>query len=209
MRLSGQANVYKAVTYLGLAPAESEIEVLPIADWYRAGSETYIFRFLVVAEKVASSYVLKACVPFAAGITLSEVLQRWVWRRDYCSTIGIKTPALFAARFAEILEEDIPYELAGAFSLSDPHGRQAILDDLGETLAALSQARFDVISLADLRSHGNDVVMIDFGSDLGDPGQIRSAVQWEELIEMTGLNLTSLEVTYARQAFLKNIQREV
>jgi hypothetical protein len=149
-----------------LAPKEKLGSLDVLSGWHRSGAETYALSFTVLtAEGTLRQYMLKACVASPASSPLAEVFKIWLERRATVSALGISTPVLHATGKAVLVEEHIPYTLGQAIDLSQ--NRTALLTALGSTAACLVRAGFAPLSSHDWRSRGTDVVLIDFGQDLG------------------------------------------
>jgi hypothetical protein len=70
------------------------------------------------------------------------------------------------ATAATLIEEFIPYNLAEAVARQE--SRLALLPEVARTAATLAKAGFAPLGAHDWRSRGADVVLVDFGQDLGD-----------------------------------------
>jgi len=165
--LANERDIASALVKLGLlSPSADVFEVRTGRDWYRSGAETYLLIFSV--KQGASEYpcVMKACVAFGGG-SLEEMFGRWLARRLLIDELGISTPRLFAVGGALVVEEYIPYDLFER--LSGVHGadRLHLLASIGRAAANLVGAGFAPLSSHDWRSRGDDVVLIDYGEDLG------------------------------------------
>jgi len=152
---------------IGLLDAGEPLGSLDVVcDWHRSGAETYSLRFAVVTSVGARRQcMLKACVASPGASSLVEVFSEWLERRATVSVLGISTPTLYATGRAVLVEEHIPYTLAEALGRADD--RMALVSALGATAARLVAGGFAPLSAHDWRSRGTDVVLIDFGQDLG------------------------------------------
>lgn len=140
-----------------------------VRDWYRSGAETYGLHFAVVTSGGdRQDCFMKACVAYAAGIPLAEIFAEWLRRRNQVSELGVDTPRLYGIGTAILVEEFVPYTLSEA--LARATDRTGILRSLASTTARLVNAGFMPVSAHDWRSRGQDVVLIDFGQDLGPAG---------------------------------------
>lgn len=140
-----------------------------VRDWYPSGAETYSLRFAVLTSRgQRHECFMKACVPFPSGIPLKDVFAQWLSRRAVVEELGIDTPRLYAAGTALLVEEYIPHTLSEA--LARAADRTRLLRSVGWTAACLVKAGFAPISAHDWRSRGEDVVLVDFGQDLGPAG---------------------------------------
>jgi hypothetical protein len=167
--LAGRAELLEALRALGLLHEEEELTSLSITrDWYRSGAETYGLRFLVVTDSGRRNFFMKACVALPGAGSLGDVFDQWLSRRRLVESLGVTTPLLYATGPALLVEEYIPFTLSRALTTTDNH--EALFRRLGTTAALVVNAGFVPISVHDWRSHGDDVVLVDFGQDLGPPG---------------------------------------
>ena len=137
--------------------------------WHRSGSETYLCLFRVHFEDRVLPLVLKACVAYSpSAASVEEILERWVGRRQIISANYIHTPHLYGWGNGLVLEEYVPHSLMDI--LAKTSSSKEFLAELGRLIGVLSKLGFSPIRLLDdLRSRGEDVVLTDFGEDLGDP----------------------------------------
>lgn len=184
-RLAGAGDLASALRSLRLLPRASEpFELITAQDWYRAGAETYAFVFQVRQPSGERAYIIKACIAWSPGETLSETFDRWMSRRRLVTELGINTPALMGAGNAQLVEEFIAYELLDALRRAAQETRPSLLTDLGRTAGLLVKAGFAPLSTHDWRSRGDDVVLVDFGQDLG-PSNIAKGSESGLLSEIT------------------------
>jgi hypothetical protein len=138
-------------------------------DWHRSGAETYSLLFAAVtAAGQRHEFFMKACVSYGAGVALKEIFAEWLSRRSLVRELGVGTPRLYATGPALLVEEYITYELSEAVARPGQH--QKLLRSIGATAGLLIRAGFSPISAHDWRSRGDDVVLVDFGQDLGPAG---------------------------------------
>jgi len=130
-----------------------------VSRWEGKGSETYTA--CIAAEGIAM--IAKACIKFDSN----TVMEEWIGRRKILSDSGVETPVLYGRDRAVILEEYIPYDFREAYKQADEMGKPLLAEKFIETYKRIVGAGFNPVSLHDVRSHGNDVVVVDFGSDLG------------------------------------------
>ncbi len=166
-RLAAGDRLADSLSKLGLLDAGEVLGSLDVVhDWHRSGTETYSLHFAVAAVGgKRRRYVMKACVASPGASSLAEVFSEWLARRAMVSALGISTPVLYATGSALVVEEHISYTLAEG--LGRAPDRMALLAALGATAARLVSAGFAPLSAHDWRSRGTDVVVIDFGQDLG------------------------------------------
>jgi hypothetical protein len=176
-RVAGVEGVATALHALGLISRSESSYRLVGADgqWVRGGAESYIFRFQVDEDIAVKDVMIKACVAFGPGGRLSEILERWVQRRNLLRANGIATPQLYGYGHGVLIEEYVPHSLGEALC-SASSNRKELLSGLAIYAAALSKLGFAPIGpFEDLRSRGRDVVVVDFGEDLGPPGVSNTA----------------------------------
>ena len=131
--------------------------------WQRVGLETYVLEFTVETDGKHFHLIAKACIKFSP----TEAMNEWMNRRALVESVGISTPKLHALAKATLVEEFIPYTFGEAYKAADPKCRERLENEFIRTVLALYRAGFNPKSLHDIRSHGEDVVLVDFGEDLG------------------------------------------
>ncbi len=152
--------------------------VTAISDWTPSG-ETFYRELLVNTGREVNHYVEKACVK----ILPSETLREWLSRRRILQRAGVETPKLQAHDLVEIIEEYIPYSLSDAYNRLDLDNQIILKERFVETYKRILIAGFTPISFHDVRSRGDDVVVIDFGSDLGGQASQQSTTKEQAQIE--------------------------
>lgn len=165
-----------------------------VRDWYRAGAETYLLVFESISPTQASQFVIKSCVA-DPGQSLSGVVDNWLRRRAFVEALGISTPVLLGRSAATLVEEFIPLSLAEALNRNAQHKRLAC--QTYRAWARLCGAGFMPVSLHDWRSRGQDLVLIDFGVDLGDPSfgpQCTSKDAFLDLSRRAGLDISATDI---------------
>lgn len=166
-KIAGKDKLDAALREIGLLGSSDNLsDLITVRDWYRSGAETYGFQFTVITTAGQShKCFMKACVAYAAGIPLKDIFAQWMYRRAKVADNDVDTPKLYATGAALLIEEFIPYSVDQA--LADIKNRHQILRRLGSTAAHLVKMGFAPISMHDWRSRGRDVVLVDFGQDLG------------------------------------------
>lgn len=170
-KLANVGDFYEALYSLGIIKERNQkINLIQSHSWERGGAETYIYKFWLQQDnKISTGYILKACVAFSPASSLETILKEWIERRSLIEANGILTPRLFAAGHGVILEELIPFELKTRI-IEAGEQMPVVLHQVAGVLGILSKLGFNTASvLDDLRTRGDDVVMIDFGEDLGPP----------------------------------------
>jgi hypothetical protein len=179
-KLSDSPEIPQALCALGLLQNQLEqFKLVQIEDWTRSGAETYSYVFQLHRNQETTKLILKACIVPAYGRTTGDILNGWLTRRNLVTSQGISTPRLYASGHGVILEEFIPFSLPMVINTHLIDNQFGIR--LGVLAATLARYRFcPVAPFVDLRSRGKDVVMVDFGSDLGSPFQtsVNSMNDW-------------------------------
>lgn len=140
-----------------------------IHDWMQLGSETYSTDFTArdnVGEGV--HLVAKACIKYFPVETMDE----WMVRRNVLTYAEVKVPRLLIHQRSLIIEEFIPYTFREAYSIASDEQKKTLEEAFVDTYKRVAGAGFGPFSLHDARSHGDDVVLIDMGEDIGAPKQI-------------------------------------
>ena len=165
------SGIYVALRMLGVEHLEAIKSVRIIRPWERLGGETFIYEFAVDYKTEKSlHFVLKACVSTGYG-SLTATMNEWVSRRRHLANLGVSTPRLYGFSRATLLEEYVPHELVEFLDHDDSASNRAqLLEGLARTGAILQRSGYRLISAHDWRTRGTDVVVVDFGSDLGSPG---------------------------------------
>jgi hypothetical protein len=147
-----------------LAQPETPYDIVTDADWAMPGSEAYILHFSVRPEACPPArFVMKACMVAPATATVDD----WVQRRSLLATHQVEVPRLHAAERGTLIEEYISHDLRAAYRQGEADTRAQLADNFKRTFRLVREAGFRPLGLHDVRSRGSDVVLIDFGSDLG------------------------------------------
>lgn len=168
-KITNSESIGKALNKMGVINNEaSHFEILQSGEWVRGGAETYIYKFVVkLSKNLNKEIILKACVAFSPGTTLESILIEWIKRRSLLNSNGISTPILYGYGNGIIIEEYINYKLVDVLrNKSVP--KRSILIQLAQLAGVLEKLKFSPINpFDDLMSRGRDVVLVDFGQDLG------------------------------------------
>jgi hypothetical protein len=200
MDMGSGGSLLESLRSLDVVDSEvSSFELVPEGGWMAGGAETYLFRFFVRTSSSEVRLLLKAVTAFGGG-GVGEIADEWVRRRLVLRGMGVSVPTLYAVQRATLLEEYIPYSLPEAIALSGEN-ETAVRAECVEMAAAVGRAGFRPVSLFyDARSRGSDVVMVDFGSDLGARGEDsrRSAALGclVQFAQSVGWSLTDQETAY-------------
>lgn len=173
-RISGCATLQDALCALELADPEPGPSRLSIErEWWPSGAETYSTVFSVQQDGLGPRrYIWKAHI--SAGGGASARVDELISRRTHLAEVGVATPQLMFRDRADVCEEFIPFafsDLVAAKGLSSTDLRQ----EASELIRRVVRAGYTPTSLHDLRSRGDDCVMIDFGSDLGPASPLAQA----------------------------------
>ncbi len=182
-----------------IGSAKEPYRIAVTQDWHAGGAETYILTFTVWQAGLERQYVMKACTAWAPGQRLGQISDSWLRRRTLLTELGVSTPALIGTGAALLVEEYIPYEFLDALDDANERTRVLLLRALGRTAGLLVRAGFAPLSTHDWRSRGADVVLIDFGQDLGPPGLALGSesgllAELLNLIDQRNIDLASDEV---------------
>ncbi|HEY7669392.1 MAG TPA: hypothetical protein VH852_02030 [Hyphomicrobium sp.] len=185
--LADAAHVRDALCRLGILEAPSpEPMIEEVHGWMRGGAETFIYRFRVAQNDAVHDVLLKAVVAFSTAKSLAALGEEWVERRRLLDQEGIRTPRLYHAGRALVVEEFIPEGLSSYLRRRPTEGTH-LFDQVIRYAAALEKHGFCPIEpFHGLRTDGVDVFAVDFGQDLGPPGVaskrgrrlLREAIKW-------------------------------
>jgi hypothetical protein len=139
-----------------------------INPWHMGGAETYVTDFEVDKRGISEHLIAKACVKFSPLKTMEE----WLERRSILQENGVLFPKLIVVDGATIIEEFIPYTFNEAYLKSGEHQKERLREQYIMTYKRIYGAGFRPTGLHDIRSHGDDVVVIDVGEDMGGHNQI-------------------------------------
>lgn len=173
------------LTHVGLIDSpEIPYQFELVRDWHLPGSESYVLDFKINPQEGARKRVLaKACIKIYPVQTVEE----WHSRRQRIMLAGIEVPTLYSTHRADYIEEYIEMDLKTAYNAADTETRSKLESRFVETYKKLGQLGFSAVSLHDVRSRGEDIVLIDFGSDLGGYSEDRPVD--EHLLERAQMEL--------------------
>lgn len=166
---TGKSHIFDSLNAIGIQiPEYHKTFITGDRDWKRLGGETFVFRIFIINPEFRLGIVMKACV---AGFPVSCTMSDWLDRRNFLNNHGISTPVLYAHDKATLIEEYIPNTLSSILKSPNPLKNKSITQQLSNLAQILDDEGFRPLKLIpDLRSRGNDVVVVDFGFDLGPPG---------------------------------------
>lgn len=175
-QLAGEDSITNALHKMGLLRSPSaDFELIDTPEgWFRSGAETYLFRFQVRTDGTDVPVVLKACVGFSIGANAEEILEGWIERRQSISKRGVQVPHLYAWGRGLILEEEIRFALSEVLQ-ERPASARELCTSMARVAGVVTSLGFLPVELfKDLRSRGDDVVVVDFGQDLGPLNVVQS-----------------------------------
>lgn len=168
---SRSAESFLGPNTLNLLDVSDGSKVQIIGEWMRGGAETYVTDFVVEREKgVKEHLIAKACIKFGPR----EAMEEWLQRRSIMQENGVLFPNLSAVDGAMIIEEYIPFTFKEAYARAEDDQRTLLRENYLQTYKRIYGAGFTPMSLHDVRSHGEDVVVIDVGEDIGGHAPIDS-----------------------------------
>lgn len=136
--------------------------------WRQGGAETYIADSIVQVESNQNEdrHVIAKAL-FSLGSPPEIQLKSWMKRRKILTGLNIRVPHLYSASDGAIYEEFIESELD-----PDCFTMQNLIRELAQIAATLDDCGFMTLHfLSDLRRRNDQLFYIDFGFDLGDPGE--------------------------------------
>ena len=151
--------------------SDSRLRVLSDSGWALQGGETATRVFTVAgtaSDRV--TLILKTCVSSAMGSSAST-MEAWLSRRRLIDEAGVATPSLYAVSGGTILEDFIDHNLWTFLRDRPDKECESVVKSLARLSLGLDDLGFNLISAHDFRSDGERAVMIDFGSDLGQPNR--------------------------------------
>jgi hypothetical protein len=175
-----------------LSVNESLLAYRDLSPWIRSGGETYLTSAEFRTQYCTQRFVCKAFVTFA--VESEARTGQLLARRQLLAAKGVRVPKLFFAGKGLIFEQFIDHDIA-----DEPRPLcERVLRQLGETASALDSLAFLPTNLlGDLRCEGGCVYYIDFGGDLGSPGQGSGADAWKSL----SMWLAAEEAQVARSSY--------
>jgi hypothetical protein len=185
--LAKTRSVHEALWRLGItSDPVSEAVIEEVQGWTRDGAETFTYRFRVLSPAPVKDVLLKAVVAFSTARSLAEISHEWVARRQLLERDGIRTPALYRAEGALLVEQFIPHKLS-EFLLRGPAATKRLHDEVIQFAATLEKCGFcPLAAFHGLRTDGKNVFAADFGQDLGPPALtarrdgrlLKEAIRW-------------------------------
>lgn len=169
LKVSEKSNLKDALVSLKIIHrSEENISVKVMKDWHKSGSETYSLLFSVSSNDMFSELWMKACTPASFGVQIEQVMTKWVRRMgDIEKWNSVFVPKMYLANDGIIIQEHIPHSLLDVVNVKTV---KKIGDQCYSLIRCLSANNFLPTGIwHDLRSRLDDVVLVDFGEDLGEP----------------------------------------
>jgi hypothetical protein len=200
--MAGASNQLQALVRLGICDETCERCSLETRnDWERSGAETFRLIAEVIHDsgKPSTLIFLKACVALGGLQGVGAIVDEWVSKRWRLEEAGISVPLLYGTISGTIWEEFIPYSLLEVLQRAKSAVRVRLVRSLGFTMGMLTKMGVPALDVSDWRSHGSDVVLVDFGEDLGPIGIVQRKTphildEWLRLLKPRGIVLTSAEL---------------
>jgi hypothetical protein len=157
-----------------------------VEGWTQEHPETFVYRFRIVMPRVTHEVLLKAIVAFSMTKSLVEIAGEWVARRRLLEGEGIGTSKLYYAKRAVLVEQFVCDKLSDHLKRCPT---ERLFDQLIKLAGILERHGFCPVSpFHGLKTDGRDVLVTDFGQDLGPPGVtskrnghlLREAIRWFE-----------------------------
>lgn len=176
----------EALWKLGLTgDPNSTVTLEEVHGWQRGGAETYIYRFRVRDNRIEHDVLLKAVTAFSTTQSLSQIAQEWGRRRQLLATAGIRTPTLYCAGRALLVEQYVGEKLSHWLQ-RHTNTDDRLTDQVFRVAAVLDRHGFSPVGAFNgLRTDGKFVYMVNFGGSLGPPKArrcgkylLREAKQW-------------------------------
>lgn len=169
LSLTNTDNLDEALASAAILPSNpgEKVQLHVDQDWWRSGAETYALVFTAARGELRRKAIMKSCVTWGPQ-SVTATFAQWLRRRLLLLNVGVEVPKLYCHDGATLVEEFIEYEF---FPLaSSAESRSSLLYAAGRAAGLISREGFLPLSLLDWRSRGSDVVVVDFGEDLGGPG---------------------------------------
>lgn len=199
-----------------LSPTERLIHASERFGWRRGGNESYIAAMDLSVEsdtsRIDRPVLLKAIIGYG---TTKEKIEGMLARRSLLESAGVGTSHLFAVDDSVFYEGFLPETIE---PVSYVKRRDPRTDDLIRYAAALDELGFEPVARAeaffrDLMADEHGAYVIDFGSDLGEPGSNQTTHGLEALRKVSSranANFEELETryeSYRDEVNLKTTQR--
>jgi hypothetical protein len=169
-KATGARDVHDGLRKVGICRDRCrDCQIDTVHDWRPDGAETYVYRFEVRhGDCEISALTLRACVALTGFDGVGTIAEQWAERRRLLARHGLKVPVTYWVEGGCIAEEHLAFTLAEAWRTCAAQ-RPFLAQHLGEFCGTPAVCRFHPVALTGLRSHGDDIVLVDAGSDLGAP----------------------------------------
>jgi hypothetical protein len=164
-------SINDALWKLGLTDyPEAAVALEEKHGWRQGGAETYIYRFKVTGARKEHDVLLKAVTAFSMSLSLNQIVEEWVRRRQLLAEAGVRTPTLYFAGRALLVEQYVGEKLS-QWLQRNTNIDSRMTDQVFRLAAVMDRHGFSPIhAFKDLRTDGEGVYIVDFGADLGPPG---------------------------------------
>ena len=169
--LSKARSLNEALCTLGLIQDPDEPFTLEqLHEWRRGSAETYTYRFKVIGAGTERDVLLKAITAFSTSKSLNQIVEEWAARQRLLTDAGIRTPVLYFAGHALLMEQYVGEKLSDWLQ-HHPIADCRLTDQVFRIAATIDRHGFSPVrAFTSLRTDGTSVYMVDFGADLGPPG---------------------------------------
>ena len=162
-----------------VSPEEGFIGVEDGSDWSLGGAESYCCSGIIAytdigGNRLSRRVLAKAYTGLTLGISVEERVATWQKRAAVLSGAGISVCGIYSAFRGVLLEEFVPWTLV---EYLEARPDIDLWRQMAQCLVRLAQdldgLRVHPVALvADLRTDGSRICVVDFGEDLGAvPGQ--------------------------------------
>lgn len=175
-KVGGRTEVNEQSLFLGLIQLNlldercSIIRFEDLSPWVRGGSETYIAECKLVFEK--ENVTSERHIIAKAILSMVDVDSRWnqyLRRIKRLNEYGVKTPLNFGYAEGVIYQEFIPFSFAEFYQSANPAVKDGLRQELRQMARLVDDAGFSTTGFVhNIRTDGEKLYIVDFGSDLGD-----------------------------------------
>lgn len=200
-----ERSINGALWKLGLTDDPEEAAALEETHgWRQGGAETYIYRFKVTGPHKEHDVLLKAVTAFSLSRSLNQIVKEWGRRRQLLAEAGVRTPTLYFAGRALLVEQYVGEKLSHWLQ-RNANNTAHLTDQVFRLAAVMDRHGFSPLcAFKGLRTDGENVYMVDFGQDLGPPGVRRQrgkrllheAKQWLASVGNQEIDAVRAEAVY-------------
>lgn len=138
-------------------------DITIVNPWHQAGGETFCTDFTFSSGDERVHLIAKACIKTCPA----ETFRDWLDRRALIEAQNISVPKVILTQKALLVEEFIPYTFKEAYDKGAPNVQEKLKSEFEHMYETIAELGFYAVSFHDIRSRVDDLVMIDFGIDLG------------------------------------------